>query len=44
MQMQEVRPLDMNCSHTLLVRCITRAMNDPDETLNSVSKIDRISR
>merc|ERR1719219_1396479 len=25
-------------------RCITRAMNDPDETLNSVSKIDRITR
>ena len=25
-------------------RCITKAMNDPDETLNSVSKIDRISR
>ena len=25
-------------------RCITRAMNDPDEPLNSVSKIDKISR
>ena len=25
-------------------RCITRAMNDPEEPLNSVSKIDRLSR
>ena len=27
-----------------VTRCITRAMNDPDEPLNSVSKIDRLSR
>ena len=26
------------------LRCITHAMTDPDEPLNSVSKIDRISR
>ena len=26
------------------LRCITRAMNDPEEPLNSVSKIDRLSR
>ena len=25
-------------------RCITRAMNNPDKALNSVSKIDKISR
>ena len=25
-------------------RCITRAMNDPDEPLNSVSMIDKVSR
>ena len=25
-------------------RCITRAMNDPEEPLNSVSYIDRLSR
>ena len=28
----------------LFFRCITRAMNDPEEPLNAVSKIDKVSR
>ena len=35
---------DSKIGEIFSARCITRAMNDPDEPLNSVSKIDRLSR